>query len=50
LKNYPRDFAKRRFNKDIDALPERAPRILQHSSQRLPNSGPCAARNDGVPA
>jgi len=38
MKNYLRDFAKRRFNKDIEALPEREQRIIRHYSQRLPIS------------
>ena len=38
MKNYLHDFAKKRFNKDIDALPEREQRIIQHYSQRLPIS------------
>jgi uncharacterized membrane protein len=38
MKNYLRDFAKKRFNKEIDALPEREKRIIQHYSERLPIS------------
>jgi uncharacterized membrane protein len=38
MKNYLRDFAKKRFNKDIAALPEREQRIIQHYSERLPIS------------
>ena len=38
MKNYLRDFAKKRFNKDIEELPEREKRIINHYSQRLPIS------------
>ena len=38
MKNYLHDFAKKRFNKDINALPERERRIFQHYTQRLPIS------------
>jgi uncharacterized membrane protein len=38
MKNYLRNFAKKRFNKDIDALPEREQRIIQHYTERLPIS------------
>ena len=38
MKNYLLDFAKKRFNKVINALPEREQRIIQHYRQRLPIS------------
>jgi hypothetical protein len=38
MKNYLCDFAKRRFNKDVEALPEREQRIIRHYNQRLPIS------------
>jgi uncharacterized membrane protein len=38
MKNHLRDFVKRQFNADLDALPEREKRIAQHFSERLPIS------------
>jgi uncharacterized membrane protein len=38
MKNHLRDFVKRQFNADIDALPEREKRIAQHFGERLPIS------------
>ena len=38
MKNNLLDFAKKRFNKDINVLPEREQRIIQHYNQRLPIS------------
>jgi uncharacterized membrane protein len=38
MKNHLRDFVKRQFNADLDALPEREKRIAQHFGERLPIS------------
>ena len=38
MKNHLRDFAKKRFNTDLDALPEREQRVVKHYSERLPIS------------
>lgn len=38
MNNHLRDFVKKRFNADLDALPERVQRVIQHYSDRLPIS------------
>jgi uncharacterized membrane protein len=38
MKNHLRDFVKRQFNADLDALPEREKRVAQHFGERLPIS------------
>ncbi len=38
MKDHLRDLAKKQFNKDIDALPEREQLILKHYADRLPIS------------
>ena len=38
MKNHLRDFVKKRFNTDLDALPEREQRVVKHYNERLPIS------------
>jgi uncharacterized membrane protein len=38
MKNHLRNFAKKRFNADLDTLPEREQRVIKHYSERLPIS------------
>lgn len=38
MKNHLRDFAKKRFNTELDALPEREQRVIRHYTERLPIS------------
>ena len=38
MKNHLRDLVKKRFNTDLDALPEREQRIIKHFDDRLPIS------------
>lgn len=38
MKNHLRDIVKKRFNKEIDALPEHEQRVIKHFNDRLPIS------------
>lgn len=38
MKNHLQDFAKKRFNKDIDALPQREKLVIKHYNEHLPIS------------
>src|SRR5688500_13284486 len=38
MKNHLQDFAKKRFEADLDALPEREKRVIHHYEERLPIS------------
>jgi uncharacterized membrane protein len=38
MKNHLQDFAKKRFEADLDALPEREKKVIQHYEERLPIS------------
>ena len=38
MNNHLRDFLKQRFHADLDALPEREKRVVQHFGERLPIS------------
>ena len=38
MNNHLRDFAKKRFNVELEALPEREQRVVQHFGERLPIS------------
>jgi len=38
MKNHLRDVVKRRFNTELEALPEREQRVVKHYSERLPIS------------